>query len=166
MEKYMKTLWAPWRFEYIASANEAEEECIFCTKPNEFDDKKNLIVYRSSSSFIMLNKYPYNNGHLMIVPFVHECDLNKLKDEILLDLQHNLQKAILVLKKTIHPHGLNIGINIGRTAGAGIDQHLHYHLVPRWNGDTNFMPVISGTKVLSESLSDTWRKLKKEFDKF
>jgi ATP adenylyltransferase len=162
----MKKLWAPWRFKYITAAStEEEEECIFCSKPKESKDKENLIVYRSQYSFILLNKYPYNNGHLMIVPYVHESDLTKLSDKILLDLQHNLQKSILALKNTIHPHGLNIGINIGRTAGAGIDQHLHYHLVPRWNGDTNFMPIISDTKVLSESLSETWRKLKKEFEK-
>ena len=162
----MKKLWAPWRFEYITAASADEkDECIFCSKPKESKDEKNLIVYRSEYSFILLNKYPYNNGHLMIVPYVHENDLNKLGDEILLDLHHNLQKAIIALKNIMHPHGLNIGINIGRTAGAGIDQHLHYHLVPRWNGDTNFMPIISDTKVLSESLTETWRKLKKEFDK-
>jgi ATP adenylyltransferase len=161
----MKKLWAPWRFEYIASANESDEECIFCTKPKESNDRQNLIAYRSQHSFVMLNKYPYNNGHLMIVPYIHECDLGKLSDEVLLDLQHSLQKSILALNNTMHPHGLNIGINIGRTAGAGIDQHLHYHLVPRWNGDTNFMPVIAETKVVSESLKESWRKLKKEFDK-
>jgi len=161
----MKKLWAPWRFEYIASANDTDEECIFCTKPKESNDEQNLITYRSQHSFIMLNKYPYNNGHLMIVPYIHESDLIKLNDEILLDLQHTLQKAILALNNTMHPHGLNIGINMGRTAGAGIDRHLHYHLVPRWNGDTNFMPIIAETKVVSESLVDSWRKLKREFDK-
>ena len=161
----MKKLWAPWRFEYLAGVDDSDQECIFCTRPKESNDKKNLIVYRSEFSFIILNKYPYNSGHLMIVPYEHKSDLASFSDDILLDMQHSLQKAITVIKNVMHPHGMNIGINIGRAAGAGIDQHLHYHMVPRWNGDTNFMPVITETKVVSESLEKTWKKLKKEFEK-
>lgn len=161
----MDKLWAPWRMEYIRSAEESNEECIFCTKPKESNDKENLIVYRSDFCFVILNKYPYNNGHVMVVPYVHESDFVKLTDEILLNMHHTLKKTINAIKNTMNPHAMNIGLNLGRTAGAGIDEHLHYHLVPRWNGDTNFMPVITGTKVISESLEKTWELLDTEFKK-
>ena len=143
----MKRLWAPWRMEYIIQSRESDEGCIFCEKPKEEKDEKNLIVYRSKLCFVMLNKYPYTNGHMMIVPYLHESDLTKIPDDIVMEMQH----------------GINIGINIGRTAGAGIDDHLHYHLVPRWDGDTNFMPIIGETKVISEALADSWKKLFDEF---
>ena len=159
----MKRLWAPWRMEYILAAQESDEGCIFCDKPKEKDDAKNLIVYRSDLCFVILNKYPYNNGHLMIVPYVHESDLTKISTETALDMHHITQRSVIVLQNTIKPHGLNIGINLGRTAGAGIEEHLHYHIVPRWNGDTNFMPVISETKVVSEALQQTWEKLHRAF---
>jgi ATP adenylyltransferase len=161
----MKRLWAPWRMEYIVQAQESDEGCIFCDKPKENDDEKNLIVYRSKLCFVMLNKYPYNNGHLMIVPYIHESDLAKVSDEIALEMHHVINKSLVALNNTIKPHGINIGINLGRTAGAGIDDHIHYHIVPRWNGDTNFMPVIAETKVLSEALKKTWKKLSDEFQR-
>ena len=161
----MKQLWAPWRFEYLANANDSDQECIFCTIQKESYDKKNLIVFHSKYSFVILNKFPYNTGHLMVVPYKHESDLTLFSDEILLDIQHTLQKSIIAVRNSMHPHGMNIGINIGRTAGAGIDQHLHYHLVPRWNGDTNFMPILTDTKVVSESLENSWKKLKQQFKK-
>ena len=162
----MDHLWAPWRMEYILESQEPNPVCIFCNKPAEKDDEKNLIAYRSRHCFVMLNKFPYNNGHLMIIPFKHEADLTQLNDEIVIDLHHTLSKSIQVLRQIMHPHGLNIGVNVGRTAGAGIEDHLHYHLVPRWNGDTNFMPVLAGTKVLSEALSKTWEKLNQTFSGF
>ena len=164
----MDQLWAPWRMAYILDAKDAmdSERCIFCEKPKQQTDEENLIVYRSQHCFVMMNKFPYNNGHLMIVPYLHESDLTKLPDKILQDLQQVLNLSIKAVKETMDPHGMNIGLNLGRTAGAGIVDHLHYHLVPRWNGDTNFMPVISGTKVISEALSDTWRKLNSIFKKF
>lgn len=155
----MKRLWAPWRMKYILEAQDSDAGCIFCDKPKEKNDAKNLIVYRSDFCFVILNKYPYNNGHLMIVPYIHESDFTKLSTEIALDMHHVIQRSVVALQNTVQPHGLNIGINLGRTAGAGIDDHLHYHIVPRWNGDTNFMPVISGTKVVSEGLRQTWKKL-------
>jgi len=161
----MDRLWAPWRMEYILSTQEEEQECIFCEKPKEKDDKANLIVHRSQLSFVIMNKYPYNNGHVMVVPYVHESDYLNLSDDILIDMQRLIQLSIRALNKTMHPHGLNIGINLGRTAGAGIDEHLHYHLVPRWNGDTNFMPILNDTKVVSESLADSWEKLHSIFQK-
>jgi len=161
----MEHLWAPWRMEYILDSQEPNDICIFCSFPAEKNDSANLIVYRSSHCFVMLNKFPYNNGHLLIIPFKHEADLTRLSDEIAVDLHHTLGKSIKVLQQVMNPHGLNIGINLGRTAGAGITEHLHYHLVPRWNGDTNFMPVLAGTKVLSEALNKTWEKLNQAFNK-
>ena len=161
----MKRLWAPWRMEYILEAQDSNESCIFCDKPKEKNDAKNLIVYRSDLCFVILNKYPYNNGHLMIVPYVHESDYAKLTADIAMDMHDVIRRSVLTLQNTIKPHGLNIGINLGRTAGAGIDDHLHYHIVPRWNGDTNFMPIISETKVVSEALQETWKILHHEFKK-
>jgi ATP adenylyltransferase len=151
--------------EYILSSQEDDEGCIFCDKPKEKTDKANLIVYRGDLSFVIMNKYPYNNGHIMVVPYVHEANYLNLSNEILMDMQHLMRLSIEALNETMHPHGLNIGLNLGRSAGAGIDEHLHYHLVPRWNGDTNFMPVITGTKVVSESLTDSWEKLHTSFKK-
>ncbi len=161
----MERLWAPWRLEYIKSAQEDSQECIFCQKPAQTEDKKNLIVHRADLCFVMLNKYPYINGHVMVVPYQHEADLSKFPDEVLLDMQHLLQFSVQVLKNTMKPHGINIGINIGRSAGAGIVDHLHYHIVPRWTGDTNFMPILAGTKVVSEGLEDSWETLQAEFKK-
>ena len=161
----MKRLWAPWRMEYIKSVQDDDQECIFCQKPKQTDYKENLIVYRSDQSFVIMNKFPYNNGHLMVVPYNHESDLTKFNDEVLLDIQHLLQLSIQALNETMNPHGFNIGINLGRSAGAGIDDHLHYHIVPRWNGDTNYMPVLAGTKVISEALEDSWQKLHTSFKK-
>jgi ATP adenylyltransferase len=161
----MERLWAPWRLEYIKSTQDDNQECIFCVKPKETDDESNLIVFRSNQSFVIMNKFPYNNGHLMVVPYLHESDLTKFEDVVLLDMQHLLQLSLQALKETMNPHGFNIGVNLGRTAGAGIVDHLHYHIVPRWNGDTNYMPVVSGTKVVSEALVDSWQKLSTSFKK-
>jgi ATP adenylyltransferase len=151
--------------EYILSSQEEAEGCIFCDKPKETSDKENLIVYRSDHNFVIMNKYPYNNGHVMVVPYIHECDYLNLSKEVLLDMQVLMQLSIRALNETMHPHGINIGINLGRSAGAGIDEHLHYHLVPRWNGDTNYMPILTGTKVVSESLAESWEKLYTAFQK-
>ena len=159
----MDRLWAPWRMEYIISTQDDDQECIFCQKPKETDDRENLIVYRSSQSFVIMNKFPYNNGHLMVVPYVHESDLTKFTDDVLLDMQHLLQLSLKALNETMKPHGINIGVNLGRSAGAGIVDHLHYHMVPRWNGDTNYMPILTGTKVVSEALGDSWKKLHTSF---
>jgi ATP adenylyltransferase len=161
----MKRLWAPWRMEYIRSTQGDEEECIFCQKQKEKNDKENLILYRSHLSFVIMNKYPYNNGHVMVVPYIHESDLTKFTDDILLDMQHLLQLSLKALNDVMVPHGINIGVNLGRSAGAGIVDHLHYHIVPRWNGDTNYMPVLTDTKVISEALEESWQKLHTSFNK-
>lgn len=155
-------LWAPWRMEYILG--EEEEACIFCTKPKHNDDKENLILHRGKHNFVIMNKYPYNNGHLMIVPYRHIANFEALKDSESLELMKIISKSMAVLREAIRPQGFNIGMNIGRIAGAGIDDHLHFHIVPRWAADTNFMPVIGHTKIVSEGLWETWERLKAGFE--
>ncbi len=161
----MKNLWAPWRMQYILNDIDKTDGCIFCDFPRANDDEKYLIPFRSEHCFVILNKFPYNNGHVMVVPYLHTGDFLEVPDETLMDMQKTIQKTITVLKNIMNPHALNIGMNIGRTAGAGIDDHLHYHIVPRWDGDTNFMPVIAETKVISESLEATFKKMKQEFQR-
>ncbi len=161
----MKQLWAPWRMEYITTEMEKAEGCIFCNFPAENNDEKNLIAYRAEKCFVILNKFPYNNGHVMVVPYQHTGDILELSDDVLLDMQKTIKLTVQAIRETMHPHAMNIGMNLGRSAGAGIADHVHYHLVPRWNGDTNFMPILTGTKVVSESLIATWEKLVKAFGK-
>ena len=158
----MDTLWAPWRIEYITQPK--EPGCIFCTKPVEQQDDKNFIVHRSKTSFIIMNFYPYNNGHLMVVPFRHTADIAGLTSDEKLEMMDLLAMSKQALKQTMSPHGFNIGMNLGEVAGAGVKNHLHFHIVPRWNGDTNFMPIFGHTKVVSEGLAETWEKLKMAFD--
>ena len=147
-------LWAPWRMEYISDSHK-KDVCIFCTLPKDSDDRKNLIVFRNAHVFVILNRYPYNNGHLMVVPYKHTSELSALSDQEKLELFNMIQNSQQILKKVMSAQGFNIGANIGTVAGAGIDAHIHFHVVPRWIGDTNCMPVISCTKVISESLGDT-----------
>lgn len=151
----MERLWAPWRMEYINSAREGDQGCIFCEKPKENDDEKNYILTRTKLSFAILNAYPYNSGHLMVAPFRHEGEMEDLKDDELLDAQQLIQRCIKALKEAMQPDGFNLGMNLGQVAGAGIPDHLHWHIVPRWSGDTNFMPVVDNVKVLPQSLEDT-----------
>ena len=159
----MKRLWAPWRMKYIEQADKTEG-CIFCTLPAENKDEEKLILHRGKTAFIMLNSFPYNNGHLMVAPFKHTADMQDLEDEELLEIQRLLRYAIRLLTETMHPDGFNIGVNLGLTAGAGVADHIHWHIVPRWNGDTNFMPVVADTKVLPDSLQSTYKKLKKKIE--
>jgi ATP adenylyltransferase len=158
----MDILWAPWRIEYITQSKEAG--CIFCNKPSENQDQKNLILFRRKSSFVIMNFYPYNNGHLMIVPFRHISDIADLTADEKLELMDLLALSKEALRQTMSPQGFNIGMNLGEVAGAGVKDHLHFHIVPRWNGDTNFMPICGHTKVISEGLTETWEKLKKALD--
>jgi ATP adenylyltransferase len=153
----MKRLWAPWRIDYIV--NKKPSTCIFCVSSDHEHDREKLILHRTDLSLVMLNRYPYNNGHLMIAPFRHSADLNELSDEEMLDLFATLRLSRNVLEKTASPQGFNIGINLGKAAGAGVDEHLHIHIVPRWNGDTNFMSVISDNRVMPENLRCTFEKL-------
>jgi ATP adenylyltransferase len=154
-------LWAPWRMEYILGPK--EQGCIFCDKPKQTQDRENLILHRGAQAFVIMNKYPYNNGHLLIVPYRHEADLGRLTNAESLEMMELLQKSAAALKGTCAPQGFNIGMNVGAVAGAGIDSHLHFHIVPRWNADTNFMPIIGHTKVVSEGLWETWAHLRERF---
>ncbi len=160
-------LWAPWRMKYIEGINSKNDgECIFCEKPKEDNDKKNFIIYRGKKNFVILNIFPYNNGHLLVIPYKHTSEIKDLDSETMLELMKITNIVIETIKKTMRPDGFNIGMNLGRTAGAGVKEHLHMHIVPRWNGDTNFMPVIGGTKVISESLEDTYEKLSKAIENY
>jgi ATP adenylyltransferase len=155
----MKVIWAPWRIEYITK--EKEEGCIFCEKPKEKRDRENLILYRGETGFIIMNRYPYSNGHLMAVPYRHTSEIAELIDRERLELVNLTIKCVEILR-VIKPDGFNIGMNIGRVAGAGIEDHIHFHVVPRWNGDTNFMPIIGDVKVMPEYLDQTYLKLSEQ----
>jgi len=167
----MKKLFAPWRSEYASDFGEEKKEgikknkCLFCSQLKENKDEKNFILKRFKHSFVMLNKYPYNAGHLLILPIKHTATLSKLSKEELSELMELQSKSIDILFSTLKNDGLNAGLNLGKAAGAGIPSHLHIHLLPRWQGDTNFMPVIAQTKVISFDLSKFYKQLKKEFDK-
>ena len=145
----MERIWAPWRMSYISN-NKHDQSCFFC--PSEIPDRERLILTRSSFSLMMLNRYPYTGGHMMVAPLRHIAGLDELSDEELLDLMHLLRTGRSLLEKVVHPDGFNIGINLGKAAGAGLEEHLHIHIVPRWNGDSNFMTVVGDLRVIPESL--------------
>lgn len=153
----MELLWAPWRLAYITSA--PDEGCIFCVKPGEGRDRENLIVYRGAHAYLILNRFPYNAGHLLAVPYRHVATLRELSAEEIVDLIRVVDRGVQALTDRYRPDGFNIGINMGRAAGGGIPDHLHIHVVPRWVGDTNFMPVLSEVKVIPEHLDATCRQL-------
>jgi ATP adenylyltransferase len=157
-------IWAPWRLAYVSDASkDSEEECIFCAKPAEDDDEANLIVHRGERCFVILNLYPYTNGHLMIAPFEHIGALQSLPAETVAEMMALSQRAITILEETYGPHGFNVGFNQGRVAGAGVEHHIHMHVVPRWGGDTNFMPVLADTRVLPQTLEQTYAALHGQF---
>jgi ATP adenylyltransferase len=157
----MERLHSPWRAKYIASFQDKEKsECIFCAARENADDEQHLVITRGKLTLAIMNIYPYNSGHLMIVPNRHVPSITDLTDDESLEVMVYLRRMIGVLQKVSHPDGYNIGSNIGRNAGAGIDQHVHFHIVPRWQGDTNFMPVLTDTKVVSEDIKNLWRKLR------
>ncbi|BCU70561.1 HIT family protein [Stygiolobus caldivivus] len=161
----MDVLWAPWRSKYILEASKKKDDtCIFCEFPKSNNDKGHLIVFRAKYNFVILNAYPYNPGHIMVVPYRHVSSLELLSEEESSEMFFIIKRSLKVLRKVYSPDGFNIGANIGRVAGAGIDQHVHVHIVPRWNGDANFMPVIGNIKVLPELLEDTYNKLYVEFN--
>jgi ATP adenylyltransferase len=159
----MKTLWAPWRMEYILSVK--DPDCLFCVKPAEQDDRQNLILHRGKRSYAIMNKYPYNNGHLMVVPYVHTSSFDNLPDEDMLDMIKLVRFSIECLTKAFHPEGFNVGINFGEVAGAGIEEHLHIHIVPRWAGDSNFMTITGEIRVIPEHIMETYDKLHPFFQK-
>ena len=150
----MDQLWAPWRLAYVATPPKpaADSRCFICRGLADSDDRANLIVLRTARSAVILNRFPYNNGHLLVAPLAHNGQLSDLREDELLDLQLVLRRMIGVVNEAMRPEGYNVGLNLGKVAGAGLPGHLHWHVVPRWNGDTNFMPVVGDVKVIPQSL--------------
>jgi len=163
----MRTLWAPWRAEYVCCAigkpSTARRHCIFCHLLKAKNDAQNLILYRGRLAFVVMNRFPYNNGHVMVAPNRYTADLETLGAVESAEMFKLVQKSLSVLRGALKPHGYNVGANLGRVAGAGVAGHLHVHIVPRWLGDANFMPLLSETKVISEHLTETYARLRREF---
>lgn len=160
----MDRLWSPWRFSYITKAAPSDA-CIFCVKIAQNKDRENLIVHRAERNFVLLNLYPYTNGHLMIAPYEHVPTLNDAHPDTLEEMMRLMRQCEAHLRAIYRPHGLNIGMNIGESAGAGVAGHIHMHMLPRWTGDANFMTVVGETRVLPESLETTYEKLAAAFGK-
>jgi ATP adenylyltransferase len=154
----LKRLWAPWRLEYIRSADE-QEGCVFCRAAEARDDEGALLVHRGERAFVLLNRFPYASGHLMVAPYRHEGEFGELSGEEAAEIHALAASALGALAQTMRPQGFNLGWNLGRIAGAGVVDHVHLHVVPRWAGDTNFMPVLADVKVMPEALADTRGKL-------
>ncbi len=157
----MKQLWAPWRQEYILGKK--PEGCFLCNIISGNDDRTNLLLKRGNKCVVVMNRYPYNGGHLMVLPIRHIAELELLSREEKIELMDLVDEAIMVLKKVMYPDGFNVGINLGKVAGAGLEEHLHMHIVPRWEGDANFMPVIADMRVVPLALMELWDKLHQEF---
>ena len=153
-------IWAPWRLAYVKDGSKStEDECIFCVKPGADDDRENLIVHRGERCFVILNLFPYTNGHLMVAPYEHIASLQGLSPETIGEMMALAQRAMRRLEEVYDPDGYNVGFNQGRAAGAGVEHHIHLHVVPRWGGDTNFMPVIADTKVMPQTLEQSYDAL-------
>lgn len=168
----MKRLWAPWRIEYILDEHK-HDSCLFCDvskgggrKKNRAGDRKNLLLHRGEHCFVIMNRYPYNSGHLMVVPYFHTPTFDGLSDEALFDLMKTVKRSVDILKDALAPDGFNMGLNFGKVAGAGMESHMHLHVVPRWTGDTDSMPIIAETRVMPEHLNETYKKLAGFFIKF
>jgi len=154
----LEIIWTPWRYEYVNSVDE-RDGCIFCEKSKEENDRENLVVYRGRHCFAILNLFPYTTGHIMIAPYEHTGTIEKLDPETLTEMMVVAQNSLSAIRDAFGPEGFNLGINISRVAGAGIKDHVHLHLVPRWAGDNNFMAVIADTRVLPRTLDDVWLAL-------
>ncbi len=157
----MKVLWAPWRLRYIEQAR-TPQECIFCQKAEEKRDFENFILQRGKTCFTIMNLFPYANGHLMIAPYKHTPEFSDLTDAESLELLKTVSQSMRILRRGLRPEGFNIGLNLGKVAGAGVEDHIHFHIVPRWLGDSNFMPVLGEVKIIPEHIETTFRKLKRE----
>ena len=156
----MDFLWSPWRYDYVSSAEEQRGPCIFCVDAGRGDDIERLILFRSTHAFIIMNRYPYTSGHVMIAPYLHIGNLTATAGEALSEMMNLSQHCLAALDAVYRPDGYNVGMNLGECAGAGVRDHLHMHVVPRWVGDSSFMTVTGETRILPESLGDTYRKLK------
>lgn len=165
----MDRMWSPWRSQYIATFKKKPAKkkrsrvSLFAAALKAKDDDRHLIVWRGKRCFVIMNRYPYNSGHLMVVPNRQTADVQSLTGEELTEIMQTVQRSIRALDDVMHPQGYNFGTNIGRVSGAGVADHIHFHIVPRWNGDTNFMPVLADTKVISEDMRETLKKLRKSF---
>lgn len=168
----MKILYAPWRSKYAEDVSRSKQEettsdaCPFCTQISEDNDEKNGIIKRFANSVIMLNKYPYNAGHVLILPIQHVAEFDQLTPEVRAELMEVMSLSIPTIQKALGAEGMNVGVSFGKAAGAGIPSHLHIHVLPRWIGDTNFMPTIGKTKVISFNITDVYKKLKKAFETY
>lgn len=158
----MEVLWAPWRMPYVGGGK-AENGCLFCETPQAGDDRKHFILHRGLRCFVMMNIYPYSNGHVMIAPYRHLDRLERLATDEVTEMATLAQRSTAILGEAVGAEGFNLGMNLGRVAGAGVVGHLHLHVVPRWGGDTNFMPVIGGVKVMPEALEATYEKLRSRY---
>ena len=156
-------LWAPWRFPYLERAG-PQEGCIFIDLPAQNNDRENLILSRGKTAFVIMNAFPYTNGHLMVAPYKSTNDLAELSDEEMLEIQQLIRNCTRWLAKAYKPEGFNLGANLGKAAGAGIEQHVHWHIVPRWVGDTNFMPVVGDVRVLPQSLEESYDRIRAVID--
>lgn len=161
----MKQIWAPWRMTYIEHGSK-EEGCVFCGKLKRVDARESLVLAETAHSVVMLNKYPYNNGHLLLAPKRHERELSKLMADEYRDLNQALKQTVNIVFSVLKPGGVNVGMNLGKCAGAGVEDHLHWHVVPRWEGDTNFMPVVGETRVMPQHLLDSYDRLCPHFKDF
>ena len=157
-------LWSPWRMEYIES-DKTKDGCVFCIELSKSDGPENLIVYRGKRCFVILNRFPYTSGHIMVVPLDHRPSLDQLDEETRAEMMELTSRALQVLQKAYRPQGFNIGINIGAAAGAGILDHIHVHVVPRWGGDTNFMSTLAQTRVLPEMLDVTYERVRRGWER-
>ena len=161
----MDHIWTPWRMKYIKQNND-KKGCIFCNAARGEDDRENLVFYRGKHVFMILNRYPYTSGHVMCVPYAHEPRLGEVTKETRGEMMELVNKAVEVLQKVYTPEGFNIGLNLGEVAGAGVAEHLHIHIVPRWTGDTSFMTAVGDTRVLPESLTVTFERVNKAWEAF
>jgi ATP adenylyltransferase len=161
----MKVLWAPWRMEYILS-DQKESGCIFCPGSDRNEDKERLILYMGERSVVIMNRFPYINGHLLVAPIRHVPDLKSLSDDDTLEVMQVVRGSVEILRHVMKADGFNVGLNLGKVAGAGVEEHIHFHIVPRWNGDTNYMTVTGDVRVIPEHIRDTYRKLLPHFEKF
>ncbi len=153
----MRHLWAPWRMNYVVGSK--PDGCVFCGKTEDRDDAENHVLYRGEYNFVLLNAYPYNSGHVMVVPYKHASCLTELDSATVSEMFSMAQALVGVMKSYLHAEGVNLGMNIGQAAGAGIEAHLHLHLLPRWSGDTNYMTSIGGTRIVPQSLDETYMSL-------
>ena len=160
----MDYLWTPWRYRYVAGASKSEG-CIFCDAGRSTEDEQTLVVLRGRKNFVILNRYPYTSGHVMVAPYEHVADFSAVEGETLAEMMRMAQRVQAALAETYHPEGYNLGMNLGRAAGAGIPVHLHLHVLPRWAGDTNFMTVVGETRIEPECLSTTFTRLREALQK-